>query len=159
MVTMLNTLTDLFATNFVYTGVKLLFSISIIFVFIGFVIKLVEMATTDMLTPESYIKECIHMVFAIVILYMLPTLIPGLVKLGTQFFVMVDNTVKTEEFESIISSDGPEITYLLNNSDLEATEEFTVSIDYKTSNELFKKGTYYCKLLLVTYSETDAEDV
>ena len=44
------------------------------------------------------------------------------------------------------------------NLSLEATEEFTVSIDYKTSNELFKKGTYYCKLLLVTYSETDVED-
>ena len=36
---------------------------------------------------------------------------------------------------------------------IEAVEEFTIQIDYNTSNELFKKGTYHCKLLLVQFGD------
>ena len=39
-----------------------------------------------------------------------------------------------------------------------ATEEFQVIIDYNTSMELFKKGTYRCSLQLVSYNDNDEID-
>ena len=37
--------------------------------------------------------------------------------------------------------------------EIEATEDFTVAIDYETSTKYFKRGTYFCSLALVTYKE------
>lgn len=118
MVTMLNVVIDLFKTDFIYTGVRLLFAVSIVFIMMGFIIKLTELAMTDMLSAETYIRECIHMVVAIAVLYTLPTLIPNLVSIGAQFFVKIDEVINTDEFNEIVESDSPTITFALKDTDL-----------------------------------------